>query len=226
MDELQFRKEIEEYREKETGAVSVHRNPSNHSCDNLLLFSSVFIALLKDKQMQDIEFYHSIVRKFAIEPGRFARYPGEQEASSHDDHTGVAVVSYLLGMRAAQEILAYGESTGWMFRPTREGWLGRIIDFPPTVRAAAGKPLSIFSQIAFALGTIANLFEPRHETSGKILLWLKHKVLFGRYTLIDGAIKLWRFRMSKVYPGGFQEVVTIYYGAEHPFAKYAPKAFN
>lgn len=216
---MSLRKDLEAYVEEETGSVSVHMYPTNHSCDNLLLFTcEAFILMRGDgKDFFDMENFKTWASRFRVAPGVFARYPGEYHSTSHDDYTGLAAASFILGEDTiAHEIADYGVDTDFTWD---NDYLGRIIDFEPFVRAAAGMPLGPWNQLKAALGFLANCFEPKAETSGKILLWLKYEVFRGRWEFIDLAIAIWKWRMRKLYgPQPLKEIFLIYFGPAHPFA--------
>lgn len=223
----EFIHEIESYREKTTRAVVLVQSPQDDSTDNALLFSSIYMVMLSlygNVPIAEIKWYNEFIAKHRLKPGSFKRHLLETFPSSHDDHTGIAVASALhpdINLFAL-EIYLHGEDNLWIWN---RNFLGRIIDFIPTIKTCAGVKLSMFEQLMFIVGTLGNLFEPKQETSGKILLWLKHKALWGKYRSIDTAITIWRWWMKKRYPNGMQDVMAIYYGAQHPFSRYASKEF-
>ncbi len=215
--------EIEAYREPETRAVSNLKNPQKRSCDNLLLFSSHYMALLQihgDWSISDQVWYENLVETFSIRPGLLSRYPGETLASSWDDHIGVACVSYTCFPTYAKLMWAYAVDNGFMYTGD---FLGRFVFFMPTLKACAGQELSYFEQILAAVSFIENLWEDRQETSGKILLWHRARVLKNKYWLLGAVIGLWKWKMLKLYPRGLKDIFTIYFGSEHPLTKYAPE---
>jgi hypothetical protein len=215
----QLLESIQAYREPKTGAVSNMKNPPDKSADNLLLFWATLVILLPPEERdQELARLQTFVQACELEPGSLARYPGEFNPTSHDDLTGVAVAWPAYAAR----ILAFAEAHDWEWAGN---WLGRIPDFPPTIRAAAGARLGIASQIRAAIGFSWNIFEAKGETSGKCLLFLKSLALFGQGKIIDLAIAVWRLRMHRTY-GSMKAVYAIYFGADHPFALFGPEDFG
>jgi hypothetical protein len=117
--------------------------------------------------------------------------------------------------------LNYGSSHDWTWG---DNWLGRIPLFVPTVKAAAGVRLSLGSQIVVAGVYLSNYFEPKRESSGRILLYLASKALSGQGFIIDSAIGLWRIMMRKRF-GTPRGLLEVYFSTLHPFSVYGPGEF-
>jgi hypothetical protein len=107
-----------------TKMVSLHVFPSGRDCDNHLLFTATAAALYGLYSEYEIL---TLTAPFQIEPGAFARWPGENHPSSWDDHLGLAVASPVL----AQGILNYAAKHDWTWG---DNWLGRIPLFVPVDR--------------------------------------------------------------------------------------------
>lgn len=206
--------------------VSLYKNPGDHSTDNGLLFSGTYIVLCSDAEREaEREWFTSLVKSCEIVPGLYGRYPGDNSFNSHDDLTGVAAASSLLGLPYAKDILSYGLEMDYAWNTEEVGkwtwrsWLARILGFIPFLRVAANSKLGMASQITAALSFLASTFEPKDETSGKCLLYLKARIMYGQYPLVDIAIEIWKRHVTKQY-GGMRGVYEIYFGKSHPFVEY------
>jgi hypothetical protein len=165
----------------------------------------------------------SVVKQYEVPriPGVFLRYPGATEYMNHDDLTAAAV----LNERYASSILAFANASDWEW--PQAGNLSRILDFVPTILASAGISIPIWEQFACLIAWVANCFERKEETSGKQLIWLKVRACYGKGFVSDLAIAIWRWRMNRIYPGGLQEMLGIYYkpdresGETHPIVNAA-----
>lgn len=245
---MTLREATERYREKATGMVGLERDPRDRSTDNGLLFSATWLLLMARQQgegvdVDDIRWFEELVGKCERVPGSglLARYPGEEALTTHDDLTGVVVAAHLLGMPStARRIYCCLAMTDYNYAGN---WVGRIIDFPPLLKVCARVPLSLGSQISFAAAFLWNVWgphrnedgrqtwkwsfgEPREETSGRCLLYLKSLAVQGKYGLVDVALGIWRWRMRRLYTLGMKDVYTIYFGTGHPFSLFAPTDFG
>ena len=223
--------DMEVYREPGTRMVALNKMPPMHSTDNGLLFSATYIVMLRSlKQLssEESQWFDKLVQSCEIEPGLYRRYPGDLGLNAHDDLTGVAAVSPELALK----IYKYGEAHDFSWNTENPGkwtwqsWLTRIVGFVPYVRSAAGLPVGYFGQIQIIASFLFNCFEGRQETNGKCLLYLRAKVLYGKYPLVDAGIDLWRARMAMIYPHGMREVYAIYFGITYPFALYGSSDFT
>lgn len=210
--------DIQEWREPATKSIGLEPHPKDHSTDNATLFNATYMSLLSEEDRdKEWPWWFGYVESVRISEGIFSRYPGETASTSHDDMTGLASVSPL----HAIELYEYASEHQWSWQGN---WLGRILDFPPSIKAAAGKRLDLWDQAKFSLALVGNVLEPRGETSGKCLLLLKIRSVQGKGKLSDWAIRLWKLRMASLYdsPRG---LYSIYFGPSHPFSLYAPDHF-
>lgn len=228
-----LREVIEPFREPKTRMVGLHPSPPDHSTDNGLLFSCTFLMLLSPGERdRERDWFEALVDTLERCPGDYARYPGDPLPNSHDDLTGLAALSYFMDLPYAARILEYGQSHDWNWGvgyPKKwdwRGWLFRIIGFPAFIRVASGKEIGLLSQIQASLMFLGNLFEPTQETSGRCLLYLKSKVLYGHHLMIDLAIDVWKIAMSFRYSNGMRDVYRIYFGDTHPISLFAPSDFS
>ena len=180
----------------------------------------VLLGMRREATIEEQMWFRGLVESFSIRPGLLCRYLGETTASSWDDHIGVACACYVYDSTYAKLLWAYGIDNNFMYTGDP---LGRFPFFMPTLKACAGMELTLAEQIMVAGSYIENLFEARGGTSGKILLWHRARVFVGKYWLLNFVIGFWAWRMMKLYPKGLKDIFTIYFGAEHPLAKYMPE---
>lgn len=212
-----FNEEIKAYTEP-CGGVGLERNPPDGSTDNMLLFSATAIELAKAlKEPARQAQFELLAMRCEASPGCFRRkVDRSSEITNWDDHVGASCASPFL----AKRVLGHGRRNYWLWG---EEFLARIVDFVPAIKAAADEPLSLIDQVLACIGLIANLFEEREETSGKCLLYLKCRVYDrhrGKYRLLDACVKLWRWRMTRLY-GDLAGLYLIYFKAHHPLTWHA-----
>lgn len=223
-----LRELIEPYREPTTRMVGLVPNPTDHSCDNGLLFSATYMVLEGRNYSDERGWFIDLLDTCQpSERGWFVRYPGAGVVA-HDDLTGIAAAS----MYGAYCVGTYGKRHWWSWglkpgKGTIRTWWGRIVDFPPTVMAAYGSRVGLLSQILWSIDTMASCLTAKGNTSGKCLSYLKIKVMDRRKDvwLCHLASKFWRSRMRKMYPGGMRDVYAIYFKPAHPFAVLGPVDF-
>ena len=224
-DALNLERELSRFRDPKSDLVGLRAFSVGKDCDNGVLFTATALVLMAGFNLRE---YSERFRKSALlvtlEDGVLARYPGETEPSSWDDHLGAAVAGAVRGVPDLTRLIAmHGYASDWTWG---ENWLGRIPLFSPVVRAAAGDKLSLLSRLRVAGCYLQNCFEPKGETSGICLLYLASHVLEGQGLAVAAAIELWRKILRRRYPGGKREVYGIYFGASHPFAHYSPTDFD
>jgi hypothetical protein len=225
----EFQDAIFPFLEPTWGCVGLKPNPPDHSTDNALLYSATYLVLSGDLQYENA--FIDFVRACEVQPGIYHRYPGDPGDNAHDDLTGIAVAAKLFGLPFARDIHSYGARHGWCWNVQSPGQFDRryfwprIFDFEPTIKAAAGAKITFFDQVLYALALTWNTREAKEETSGKCLIYLKNKVMDGQGWLSNWAIRYWRRKMLELYPGGIRDVYAIYFGPDHPFAKFAPSSF-
>jgi len=213
--------ECKAWRESEFGGMGLQKNPPDHSNDNLLLFTATMHIYCDTNASNDA--LHDYVMRVRLEPGRFARYPGENHSSSWDCHLGLAVACGF----CAKEILDYGVTHDWSFDGK---WLARIPVFMPTVRAAAGEKLNWF-EIALACSAFLwDCFVSKEETSGRLLLMLANRALLGNSRILDMCMGVWGLALKAKYSGP-KELYSIYFhpdadGTPHPFVTAQDKVWS
>jgi hypothetical protein len=212
----------QDYLDRQYGVVS---NAPHSSCDNYNLFSA------EAMEIAGWEFwpqYVSFYKASEIEPGLITRYPHRENGGiSQDEMIGAAT----LDQQAAERIYEYGQNHFWYFNPDKQPfslslWFGRFLDFKPYIKHAAGHKLNIFQQLAWAIMTVLSPMSDPGNTSGKLLKWTQLRRMENHYFICDVAIKWWRYRMTREYPGGLKSVMGIYFGSDHPMTKYARNDFQ
>lgn len=212
---------IAPYLEKRYPFVGLHPNPPDRSSDNGLLFSATYLVLTWDMDYA-VKLYQ-LIEECRGPLAQFKRYPTDTNYTAHDDYVGILVPSYLLKGPHPALILECAIENGWTFGGR---FFGRIPYFRPLVYAACGRRLSLFQQFMASLSYVGDCFSPREETSGRCLLYLMTKVFRDQGSLIKAALCLWRWRMTKMYPGGMRDVYSTYFTVNHPFALDGPKDFK
>lgn len=221
---------IKPYREPEYGLVGLVPNPPKHSTDNALLFHATLISLLTPEE-REIEkpVFEAAVLACEFVPGRYGRYPGDTENDAWDNLVGIAYASYVLDLPFAADIYQYGHTTGWVWNNADPGkwtgasYLGRYPTFIPFLKTAAkAGGLNPFAQMMVSGGYLSNWFEEKAATSGRLLLRLQAECLCHHGPISDAGIHVWKKRMKQLYPGGYRELMGIYFGQDHPFTQYAP----
>lgn len=231
-----FRQAVLEYREPATGMVGLVPNPPDHSTDNGLLFTATYLVLNRESVTRDeINHFINLVRSCEAMPGCYFRYPGDPQLNRHDDLVGILAVSKLFALPFKEDIYQFAEAHDYTWNQLRPDdltwseWLGRMIYLGPLIRVATGRLLGKFSQLKIALAFLGNLSESKEETSGKCLLMLVSKAVYGNYEMVDKAIDIWRLRMRFLYSSP-REMYGMYFkpvsGRLHPFAQYASESWE
>ena len=208
-----------EWREPITKAFSVQYQPEDYSCDNAVLFTAHAhrLGIISLEECEDI------LNRYQVSPGLFIRHPMKKWDLMHwDDHVGAAAIS----PKFAVPILDYAENHGWMFG---ENNLSRFPIFAPILRAGGGRTLSLIDQLSASLSYLANIFEAKSETSGKLILWLCSETFRGKGRVLAISIDIWKYAMARKYVSGPREMFQIYFpdkdGHRHPFVNAAPVRF-
>lgn len=194
-------------------------------CDNFHLFTAESMLVAGWNLWPQ---YTSFYKGCEIEPGLIVRYPGRTGGGiSQDEMIGAAT----LDENAAKRIYAYGQAHWWCFNPDKvsfslSNWYGRFLDFKPYIKMRAGEKLNIFQQAAWSIMTVLSPMSSEGNTSGKLLKWSQLRSMEGKYWLCDQAIKFYRWRMQRQYPGGVKQVMGIYFGTNHPITCYSRNDFK
>lgn len=200
---------LSDWREPTTRAFSCNYKPTDRSCDNAVLFTAEAFAL----GLITIGDFYLTCRLYQSSFGCFMRYPGAWNYCSWDDHTAAASCSYAF----AESTYTYGRTHGWSWGGDK---LWRFPIFVPTVRAGAGMRLYPWHTAMAALAYIANMFEPKQETSGKLILWLTSKTLKDQSVFLDLVMRLWYYVLRRKY-GSLSAIFAIYFPEGHPFIEAA-----
>lgn len=194
------------------------------SCDNFHLFSSE--AMLTAGWILWPQ-YLTFFKACEVEPGLIKRYPGRMGGGiSQDEMIGAATLDVL----AADRLYQYGEAHHWYFNPdatafTLSNWYGRFLDFKPYIKMRAGYRLNIIDKIGWSIMTVLSPLSAESNTSGKLLKWSQLSSMQGNNWLCDMAIKFWKWKMTRTYPGGLKQLMSIYFPPTHPLVTYARNNF-
>lgn len=167
-----------------------------------------------------------------------------RNVQAHDDIAGIVVASYLMNLGLCKPIYEELKSHGWFYNTAyseletrfkfinkikfvlyaifghdvRRSWLFRICGFAATVKVANKKWLTPLDYLMIYLAYKGNYKEPKHESSGRKLLYLYSLVLKGRSKFIDKTIKNWEDKMKEMYGEKWLNEIykTWYTHPEHP----------
>lgn len=234
MNESDIRNAFAPYKHPYWGVVGVYpsnfENKDAFTCDNYHMFNALYWAILKSNGcfplLSEISTTCSFVAVCEKIEGLYARFPTRMNDDiSQDEIYGICNVSPADGIAVAE----YGTNWKtlycyWLANPNHWRWgycFGRYPSFIAYVKAAAGKPIW-FSQFFWCLGFLASSLTSHSETSGKLLSYLQIPIMENHF-LPRIVIRMWRFIMTKRYPGGLKEVMGIYFAAQpdSPFIKCA-----
>lgn len=223
-----LKEDIQVYREKATGIVGLNPNPMDRSEDNGLLFSATYLNLLGEDDEEERWFFQ-LVLECSLKSGLICRYPGDTRLQAHDDMIGVANFSSVL----ADMILTYGERNLYSWNTENPGkwtlrtFFYRMGAFVPFLKAKSDRKLNLLDTLNVFLSYYLNTREPKEGSSGKCLLYLMSDALENNGNFVTKrVVAYWRKKMMQMYPGGRQELYSIYFKPHHPFAIYAPKDFS
>jgi hypothetical protein len=227
-----------QYLEPTYKMVGLNANPPDHSTDNGLLFTATMLVLLGQGGRDTLaEQFMDLTIRCEVRPGLPARYPADTGLNRQDDLYGICAASALFSGAhrgaLAQRVLAWGEQHNYCWNvpnPTEwtlDGWVGRFPGAIAFMRACAGRALTLTEQLSICVALLGVFKEKREETSGKCLMYLWSRALWGKHLLVDAVIILWRWRMKRLFPGGLRELYSIYFqDPNHPFRLHAPTEFS
>lgn len=236
MSDAKLRAAIQPYIEPTYRYVGLQPNPVGMTCDNAILFTGTYLALLKEPLKSELLDYARFLTQCAV-PGQFGlyyRFPAYHDMNAHDDQTGIAAAAVYdeIGGHAREQHL-HGVFNFWSWNTevpgkwTLRSFFGRIPGHVATVKAAAGVGLNLIDILYAALGFYADTrVTDRNNTNGRCLMYLRQKVLRGQSKILDLVISYWRRKMKDMYPDGMREVYEIYFGPTHPFAIHGPENFE
>lgn len=238
MDHHQFHNEmnISYYR---ANCYHTTKNPDNDATSGNHHVINATYYLIKRKIDPDFDSYNTrihqslfIERTKTDTDGIYSRHPKKvKDAQTHDDYIGIVASSVAVdNIRYPTEIYDYGMNHNWYYPNLKEStftqkwnyWHGR---FPGTVglyKRAAGVKTSLLDRVGYCAVILAEAYlnKNRNDTSGRILTWLSNSVMKGESRMVDYCIDLWEDKIKEQYPDGFMgEVLGIYHGFDHPFAK-------
>lgn len=233
---------IADYREPTTKGVSIYRKPGDHSVDNAVLFSAIYIILLmrlaRDQMQNDalkvameVGWFEDFIESCRQKNGLLVRYPKDTGHEAPDDYIGAVAALYAVSDHSTiLQWYSWGLTHDFTYdnvdpeKFSIEQCFGRFPDFAPFMKAAAGDSLNILDQFRACSAFLWSAWwDSETDTTSIILNWCKVQVLRGRYSLVDAAIRFWQQRWMRVYPTGMQSVFAVYFHPEHPFVDYGPK---
>lgn len=213
------------YLDPEYGMVSIYPHQGKGpNCDNYWLFSAQAWSLFYDNSVGETQFWNSCEVRY---PGLFDRWPGRRQDISKDEIIGAAYLSNYY----ARRIASYGSFAWWSFDIQRPGkftwkyWIGRYPDVAPYIQSRGGSSVWITAKLSWALGCVLSALPPRGSTDGKLLMLLQITEM-RKYWVCWLASRFWLWRMRKQYPGGPQELRSIYFPAGHPLVTFSATTWD
>lgn len=233
-----------------TEAIAPYRDPGTEMIraadggrDNLPVHTAVFLECLNDATSiaREEDGIRTYLDSCEVKEGVYRRYFGATDENSVDNLVGCLAMAARLHLpEIARGIYNHGVTHSWTYscldpemrfrlwdKATYQPFFGRFPGIVPMVKIAAGVEIGFLSQVALNQSFVwAASLGPRTDVGNRILSWLIARVCYGRYALVDKGIREWRKIMRTCYPGGMREVLSLYHGANHPFAKFAPEDFE
>jgi len=227
MDIKEYNKVMNERYFRNNAYHGVKDPQENSTSGNHHIINAIHYTILNregELTEQDREIADKYIEACMERPGIFNRAPDKFDHQAHDDYIGIACTSSLLSLPFIGYIndnkLRYYDNTEESIKFEFKNWHGRFPWAIMTYRVCGGLSVNILLQLAFCIYLYINIGnKDLTDTSGKILRWLQIEAVKGKYKLVDYFIKMWHTDVMKDYPGGMGDVMGIYYGEDHPFAK-------
>lgn len=153
--------------------------------------------------------------------GLFTRHPEVKSNISKDELIGAAAISPAIALH----MLMHAERNRWCFNAERPGkfewryWVWRFLDVPAFIRIRAEGKMTLVDRLLWSIACERSCRPGPIETSGKKLMYVQIPFVEGKYWLCDQAIRFWRKTMTRKYPGGPKQLMTEYFGVNHPTAE-------
>lgn len=245
-----FLKALEKYRDARFHLLGDGPNPVDPSgntilyeCHALLIYNDLKHAF-NNIGMYWIECYpeyREMLKELTVASGLYRRKPRSDEDQAHDDYTGLA---FSLGS-VAVTIYKRGLETGFYYdwkQPNKtlkqtliniikrkepvtnlKFWHARLPGQAQHYGIGCGKSPSLFGWLLW-LGSILFTIRKPNEESGWLLDYLKLRtalIWFPSHWAVK--IAKWAFvkQLNKHYFGSISRVYGVYFGPNHPFARYS-----
>lgn len=195
--------------------------------DNFAKDAAVGLSLDWDREVWRAP-ANNFLEQTCIGTGLFMREPGNSSQNSVDNYIGTVVAASILVPHYDTRVLWRGHNYNWTFSLTKPSvafriwnyftwylasdWYGRFIGFPVFIRTVGGESVSIIRKAMWTLSVYWTCRTPASNTSNKILLWLMYQCLPHKGLVYQ----FWRRKMTHQY-GDVGGMMSVYYGARHPF---------
>lgn len=207
----------------------VRENQTDPYTDNGILYTSQYLIQLKrngDLQPTDVEHFDQKILSCYAKTGLLNRRPADTSQEGPDDYIGLCSFSKECSDVMADEVNQYGRSTTphYVYNNFNPGhfswsaWLGRQVGFAAFIKLCAGDWTNPIEDLCLYTGLIITSLSNKSETSDRVLGQLIIDQL-PNYP-VSFLIKCWwNWRIKRLY-GTFQQVMSVYFGPEHPLTKY------
>lgn len=209
----------------------------NNASDNGVLFTSDYYVLLaRLGQLNDVDYinYSSLIRKKCTTMvGLLNRGPDNTNQEAPDDYYGLFSACQSLGLEILpSQIIQYGWDNWGNYNNVNPGkftWVSFLARQPQLICAAYAAarsaplwiyPLRVYTAIVIATSCIN---APVGDTTSRRLAYHLINTMSPVSEICRIAAKIWFRRLLKDYPNGMQGVNDIYFGPDHPLAKYMVK---
>lgn len=204
----------------------------------------MLLALSGELEGNDKLDAYRLFQSCSIVPGLFNRTPpagtphGDQQG--HDDYIGLAAASLMLGLPFAKDIVAYGKKSLWWFNNEKPGtlqsvkgginWKAFFGRYPADIchlyicANDPDQPPPYLTRIAWAIALRLS-GRGNTDTDARTLSWIMiqaYEKSDFKYPALDSAVKAWKERFAREWPGGMRDVQHVYRADKnHPFGKVA-----
>lgn len=229
-----LRDEIESYRDMD-GLVAPKRTfpGQRNASGNGILYTAEYFLLLDLRgellHPKDPADFMAVLLSCQNEPGLFNRSPVHPDQEAPDDYLGLVLASEVLRLPYAMDIWAYGDRNHFVYNNVRPGkftwtaWFGRMPQVVAHFQWCAGFTPALWRRLWWCGAVATAGFRGKGGEDAWILSWLLTRIIEREHvgdSLERMAIKIWRWRLKRAYPGGMKGVFSRYFGPEHPIAKY------
>lgn len=199
--------------------------------DNGVLFTSEAMVIAKRTgtltEALKAEWIANISHCFQ-EPGLLSRAPGSTEQDSVDNMVGFGAGASVCLPAAAEIVLTYGKNHWGVFNNknpgkfTGESWLWRQPQLVAHLYFASGMMPPLPLQLAWAAAISTSCMTAKKtDADSRILSWLMIETMNYRSSICNKAAGIWTSRLLNDYENGMQQVFEIYFGKDHPIARYS-----
>lgn len=189
-----------------------HDLPLSPDNNNPWFYLALAVKVIERRMALPLQFWARVAAHMTLcekEPGLFHRWPNHDkeggardDVTSHDELIGLCYLSPDAASRIFFYLVRHDGEYNNTDQPDPIGkWnLFRIHWFPQYVKARAGIPLSLLSQLSWSILLIWDMLKTKKETddaAGRLLIWVMSEHMKD-FSLCRIVIDLWRQRMKSL----------------------------